>query len=61
MNKPQNNSATTNKPDSPAVNPKQTIKTSSCQALSGNGEIGYELALDNKNTLQLALSSTTSQ
>lgn len=51
MNKPQDISAKTNKPDTPALNPKQTIKLSSCQALSGNGEIGYELNLDNKRSL----------
>ena len=59
MNKPQNNSATTNKPDTPALNPNRIIKTSSCNALSGNGEIGYELSLDNKKSLHIRITSNS--
>jgi len=59
MNKPQDNSAKTNKPDTPPLNPKQIIKTSSCQALSGNGEIGYEFSLDNKKSLNIRIKSNS--
>ncbi len=59
MNKQQDNSTTTNKPDTPPIHPKQIIKTSSCKALSGNGEIGYELSLDNKKSLHIRITSNT--
>lgn len=59
MNKPQDNSTTSNKTDTPTLNPKQIIKTSSCRALSGNGEIGYEFSLDNKKTLHIRITSNT--
>ena len=59
MNKQQDNSTTTNKPDTPNLDPKQIIKTSSCQAISGNGEIGYELSLDNKKALHIRITSNT--
>ncbi|WP_417316067.1 hypothetical protein [Cycloclasticus pugetii] len=59
MNKPQDISATTNKSDTTALNRKQIIKTSSCKALSGNGEIGYEFSLDNKKSLHIRITSNS--
>jgi hypothetical protein len=59
MNKIQDNPPKTNKPDAPAPNPKYILRTSSCQALSGNGEIGYELSLDNKKALHIRITSNT--
>lgn len=38
---------------------KQIVKTSSCKALSGNGEIGYELSLDNKKSLHIRIKSNS--
>ena len=38
---------------------KQTVKKSSCRALSGNGEIGYELNLDNKKSLHIRITSNS--
>ena len=37
----------------------KTLKLSTCRALSGNGEIGYELALDNKKGLHIRITSNT--
>jgi len=59
MSKPQDKSPTSNKTDTPSLNPKQIIKTSSCSALSGNGEIGYEFSLDNKKSLHIRLKSNS--
>ena len=38
---------------------KHILKTSSCEALSGNGAIGYELSLDNKKALHIRITSNT--
>lgn len=59
MNKSQGNLPKTNKPDAPDPNPKHILRTSSCQALSGNGEIGYEFSLDNKKALHIRITSNT--
>ena len=59
MSKPQDKPPTSNKPETPSLNPKQTIKLSSCKALSGNGEIGYGLSLDNKKALHIRIKSNS--
>ena len=59
MSKLQDKSPTSNKTDTPSLNPNQTIKTSSCSALSGNGEICYEFSLDNKKSLHIRLKSNS--
>ena len=59
MNKPKDNSTKNNKPETLALHPKQVIKISSCKALSGNGEIGYELSLDNKKSLHIRITSNS--
>jgi len=38
---------------------KLILKTSTCQALSGNGTIGYELSLDNKKALHIRITSNS--
>jgi len=38
---------------------KLILKTSTCEALSGNGTIGYELSLDNKKALHIRITSNT--
>jgi len=38
---------------------KHVLKTSTCQALSGNGTIGYELSLDNKKALHIRVTSNS--
>jgi len=59
MKKPQDNPPTSNKQNPPSIHPNQIIKTSSCQALSGNGEIGYEFSLDNKKALHIRITSNS--
>ena len=59
MTKPQDSSEKNNKPVPPPLHPNRIIKTSSCQALSGNGEIGYEFSLDNKKTLHIRITSNS--
>jgi hypothetical protein len=38
---------------------KQIVKISSCPALSGNGEIGYEFSLNNKKALHIYITSNS--
>lgn len=38
---------------------KRILKTSTCEALSGNGTIGYELSLDNKKALHIRVTSNS--
>ena len=59
MRKPHDNSTKINKPETPAIHPKHILKTSSCKALSGNGEIGYEFSLDNKKALHIRIKSNS--
>jgi len=42
-----------------AIPNKLILKTSTCQALSGNGTIGYELSLDNKKALHIRITSNS--
>jgi hypothetical protein len=37
----------------------KTLKLSTCNALSGNGEIGYEFSLDNKKSLHIRITSNS--
>jgi len=41
------------------ISNKHILKTSTCQALSGNGTIGYELSLDNKKALHIRVTSNS--
>jgi len=49
----------TNPSTSQTIPNKHILKTSSCEALSGNGTIGYELSLDNKKALHIRITSNT--
>jgi hypothetical protein len=60
MNKPQANSATTNEPTAATLNRFAILKTSSCQALSGNGEISYQLSLSAKKELHIRIKANSS-
>jgi len=47
-------------PSTTQTNPNKLIlKASTCEALSGNGTIGYELSLDNKKALHIRVTSNT--
>jgi len=59
MTKTQNSSDKDQQDNPTSVSSLHIIKTSSCQALSGNGEIGYELSLDNKKALHIRITSNT--
>jgi len=59
MTKTQNNSDKDQQGNPTSVSSLHIIKTSSCRALSGNGEISYELSLDNKKALHILITSNT--
>lgn len=59
MDKPQANSATTNEPTAASLNRFTVLKTSSCKALSGNGEISYQLSLSDKKELHIRIKANT--
>ena len=59
MDKPQVSSTKTNKQNTTSLNRTHVLKTSSCSALSGNGEIGYEFSLDNKKALHIRITSNS--
>jgi len=42
-----------------AIPNRHILKTSTCEALSGNGTIGYELILDNKKALHIRITSNS--
>jgi len=51
---------TKSNPSTTQTNPnKHILKTSTCEALSGNGTIGYELSLDNNKALHIHITSNT--
>jgi len=53
-------SQTKTNPSTTQTNPNKLIlKTSSCDALSGNGTIGYELSLDSKKSLHIRITSNS--
>ncbi len=59
MDKPQVSSTKTNEQNTTSLNRTHVLKTSSCKALSGNGELGYELSLDNKKAFHIRITSNS--
>ena len=57
MTKTQHSSDKDQQGNPTSVNSIHLIKVSSCKALSGNGEIGYEFSLDNKKVLHIRITS----
>ena len=59
MTKTQKSSHKDQQDNPTSVSSLHIIKTSSCRALSSNGEIGYEFSLDNKKALHIRITSNT--
>lgn len=60
MNKPQANpAATTSEPTPASLSRFNVLKLSSCKALSGNGEISYQLSLSAKKELCIRIKANT--
>ena len=59
MTKTQNSSNKDQQDNATSVSSLHLIKTSSCRALSGNGEIGYEFSLDNKKAFHIRITSNS--